>query len=136
MAYIVMVSIVMDSVVMVNVVMAYVVMAYIVMAYVVMAYVRMAKIRCGLLSRPAKVQRGWALAGLGSKMPANVLVHKKIPSRAQFGLSLHLKHGMHLEGALTHLDYKRSWGWHTVSIKPIRKLVWDWSPVAPSDPWG
>ena len=43
---------------------------------------------------------------------------------------------MHLEGALTHLDYKRSWGWRTVSIKPIRKLVWDWSPVAPRNPWG
>ena len=24
----------------------------------------------------------------------------------------------------------------TVSIKPIKELVWGWPPVAPSDPWG
>ena len=74
------------------------------------------------------------MCALGTKR--RVLVHKKFPNRARFGLSPHLKHGMHLEGALTHLDYKRSRGRRTVSIKPIRKLVWDWSPVAPSDPLG
>ena len=86
----------------------------------------------GLL--PAWDQKCPLMCALGTKR--RVLVHKKFPNRAWFGLSPHLKHGMHLEGALTHLDYKRSWGWRTVSIKPIRKLVWDWSPVAPSDPWG
>ena len=45
------------------VVTAHVVMAYWVMVYTVMPYV---------LSRPAKVTRYWAFAGLGSKMPANV----------------------------------------------------------------
>ena len=34
-------------------------------------------------------------------------MHEKIPTRAWFGLQPHLKHGVHLEGALTHLDYKR-----------------------------
>ena len=57
-------------------------------------------------------------------------------NRARFGMKPHLKRGVHLEGALTHLDYKCSWGRRTVLIKLIRKLVWDWSPVAPSDPWG
>ena len=58
----------------------------------------------GLL--PAWNQKCPLMCAFGTKR--RVLVHKKFPNRARFGLLPHLKHGMHLEGALTHLDYKRS----------------------------
>ena len=37
---------------------------------------------------------------------------------------------------MTHLGYKRSWGQRTVSIKPIRNLVWDWPLLLPATPGG